>query len=444
MKFLWTSIFLPIRFFILGLIVALAYVLGHFVPVLIPLAKLGLWFFVSSIILDLVLLFRIREGVSATRTLPDRFSNGDQNHISFSVENHYPFSIKTQLIDEVPIQFQKRDFIINRKLKKGENWQHIYSLRPVERGNYHFGNMNVFVKTVLGIIERRYTFDLQHDISVYPSFLQLQNIELMTFAKMQNRLGLKSIRRIGNNKEFEQVRNYVVGDELKHMNWKATARKSKLMVNQFRDEREQEIYCLIDMGRSMKMPFNEMSLLDYAINSTLALSKVVLKNYDKIGLITYSNRIQTVVPSDNKNSQMQKIMESLYRQNTDFKESTMEPLFTFIKRKITHRSLLIIFTNFESVISMQRNMEVLKQLRRSHLVILISFENMELEKVISEKAHNLESVYLKATAEKFIFEKRIFMQDLQQIGVQSILSTPDGLSTSTINKYLEIKFRGML
>jgi len=443
-KFLWTSIFLPIRFFILGLIVALAYVLGHFVPVLIPLAKLGLWFFVSSIILDLVLLFRIREGVSATRTLPDRFSNGDQNHISFSVENHYPFSIKTQLIDEVPIQFQKRDFIINRKLKKGENWQHIYSLRPVERGNYHFGNMNVFVKTVLGIIERRYTFDLQHDISVYPSFLQLQNIELMTFAKMQNRLGLKSIRRIGNNKEFEQVRNYVVGDELKHMNWKATARKSKLMVNQFRDEREQEIYCLIDMGRSMKMPFNEMSLLDYAINSTLALSKVVLKNYDKIGLITYSNRIQTVVPSDNKNSQMQKIMESLYRQKTDFKESTMEPLFTFIKRKITHRSLLIIFTNFESVISMQRNMEVLKQLRRSHLVILISFENMELEKVISEKAHNLESVYLKATAEKFIFEKRIFMQDLQQIGIQSILSTPDGLSTNTINKYLEVKHRGIL
>jgi len=409
-----------------------------------PFAKLGLWFFVSSIILDFILLFRIREGVSATRSLPDRFSNGDQNPVKLTLDNHYPFSIKTQLIDEIPVQFQKRDFLINHKLEKGKSWRYTYLLRPVERGNYHFGNINVFVKTLLGFIERRYVFDLQNDIAVYPSFLQLQNIELMTFAKMRNRLGLKSIRRIGNNKEFEQVRNYVVGDELKHMNWKATAHKSKLMVNQFRDEREQEIYCLLDMGRSMKMPFNEMSLLDYAINSTLALSKVVLKNYDKIGLITYSNRIQTVIPSDNKNSQMQKIMESLYRQSTDFKESTMEPLFTFIKRKITHRSLLIIFTNFESVQSMQRNMEVLKQLRRNHLVILISFENMELEKVIHEKANDLEGSYLKAIAEKFVFEKRIFMQDLQQIGIQSILSTPEGLSANTINKYLEIKFRGML
>ncbi|MEZ5147726.1 MAG: DUF58 domain-containing protein [Bacteroidales bacterium] len=148
---------------------------------------------------------------------------------------------------------------------------------------------------------------------------------------------------MGYNKEFEQIKDFEEGDEIKSINWKASARRHKLMVNQYQDERAQHIYCAIDMGRSMKMPFNEMTLLDYAINASLTLSQVVLKNNDRIGLITYADTIHSVVPSDRKNTQLTQILETLYNQETQFNESglirfiplsngrsTTEPVYIFL------------------------------------------------------------------------------------------------------------------
>ncbi len=444
MKRLWKSFYLPLRFFIIGLSIMVMFVLGYFWPGIIFVAKLGIVTFVSIFILDIFILYRIKHGVSISRELPERFSNGDQNKVKLVCENNYPYRLFVKIIDEIPVQFQYRDNNIIAQFDKEEIKEFTFYLNPVERGKYSFGKVHVFTTSALGLFERRHSFNLEKEIAVYPSFLNLQNIELLSFAKLQHKLGLKSIRKTGNNKEFDQTRDYITGDELKHINWKATARKNKLMVNQYRDEREQDIYCLIDMGRNMKMPFKGMSLLDYSINSSLALSKVVLKNYDKIGLVTYSNKIHTIQPSDNKHNQLLKMNEALYHQTTDFKESTMEPLFAMIKRKITHRSLLIIYTNFESIHSMRRQLEVLKQLSKSHLVILISFENTELKNVLNENAGSVKDIYLKTITEKFMFEKRVLMQELLKSGIHSILSTPEGLTVDTINKYLEVKARGLL
>lgn len=444
MKFIWRSFYLPNQFFIVGLIIVIAFVVGHFFIAVNIIAKLSLIIFIAFFILDIIFQYRTRNGVLTSRQLPDRFSNGDNNPVHLRIENRSPYDFFIKLIDEVPVQFQKRESTLTTFLKKGKVKNHTYYLVPIVRGEYIFGKVNVFVKTRLGLVERRYIFDLEQSVAVYPSFLQLQNFELLSFAKMQSRLGIKPIKKAGNNKEFDQTRDYVIGDESKHINWKATARKSRLMVNQFRDQREQDVYCIIDLGRNMKMPFEGMSIVDYAINSTLAVSKVVLKNHDKIGLITYSNRIQTILPSNNRNSQLPRMMEALYNQNTDFKESTIEPLYEVIKRKVSHRSLLIIYTNFESVYSMQRQLEILKKLRRNHLVILISFENMELNNIVQNRADNITNIYLKTIVEKFVFEKRVLMQDLIKIGIHTVLSAPDELSINTINKYLEIKARGLL
>jgi len=444
MKKLWQSVFLSSRFFLGGFAIVLMFSLAYFWTGILGIAKIGVILYIALVAFDAFLLFRLKKGISANRKLPDKFSNGDINIVKFEINNHYPFSIDIKIIDEIPFQFQKRDFKLLKKLDSMDKLESYYELRPVERGIYQFGNFIVYVKTRLGFIERCYHFDVSAEVAVFPAFHQLRNIELLSFSKLQHKLGLKKIRKTGNTKEFEQVRSYVVGDELKRMNWKATARKNQLMVNQYLDEREQNIYCVIDMGRNMKMPFNEMSLLDYAINSTLALSKVALINKDKVGLVTYSNKIHSIIKAGNKSDHLRTIMETLYRQKTDFRESTLEQFYALAKVKITHRSLLILFTNFESIVSMQRQMNVLKQLSRNHIIILVSFENTELTKVIQKTSENLESIYLKTIAEKFSIEKRIFMQELNKIGVYSVLSSPQGINTETINKYLEIKARGLL
>lgn len=444
MKKTWASIFLPLKFFIAGSVLVIVFVLGFFWPLLFVVAKFGLILFAFLTLLDLSVLFKLKNGVIAKRELPDRFSNGDQNPVSIKLKSNYPLTVDVAVIDELPVQFQIRDFKLHTRLKKNQATSLTYSLRPVKRGEYQFGSLNIFVRSPLGLIEKRFRTETGQNVSVYPSFHQLKNVELMSFARMQNLLGLKTIRKVGNNREFEQVKDYIEGDDTRSINWKATAKKSRLMVNRYRDEREQHVYCIIDMGRSMKMPFNEMSLLDYAINSSLAVSKVVLKNYDKIGLITYSNKVHTVIQSDNSNKQMRLLMDGLYKQKTDFKESSLEVLYPFIRQRITQRSLMILFTNFESIYSIQRQMAVVKKLAQNHLVLLVAFENVEMRDIIKKETKGIESVYLKTIAQKFIYEKRIFMSELNQGGVLSLLTAPDQLSVNTINKYLEVKARGLL
>ena len=216
------------------------------------------------------------------------------------------------------------------------------------------------------------------------------------------------------------------------------------MVNQFQDEKSQPVYQVIDTGRSMQMPFNEMSLLDYAINSALALSNIVLKKNDKAGMFTFSKKTDNYVTADRKAGQMQRLSESLYRIQTDFLESDFSRLYVDIKTKITQRSLIILYTNFETMDALRRQKHYLKEISRNHLLIVVFFENTELYKLMHHNAQNIEEIYDKVIAEKFAFEKRLIVRELLQNGIQSILTAPEHLTVETINKYLELKSRGMI
>ena len=438
------SIYFRSRFYVFGLSIVAMFVIAAFWQPMHYVAKLALLVYGVFIFLDFILLYSIRNGLSASRNTANRFSNGDQNNISISVSNHYSFKLKIRLIDELPPQFQIRDFVFNTQMKSGEDKVFSYNLRPVVRGIYKFGGINIFVKSMISMMERRYIIDQAMEVAVYPSFHRLKEIELLSFAEMRNLLGLKKIRHIGYNKEFEQVKNYVIGDEIKHINWKATARKNQLMVNQFQDEKSQNVYCMIDMGRSMKMPFNGMSLLDYSINAALALSQIILKNTDRVGLITYNRKIHSVIPAEKRNNQLNLMLETLYKQETKFAESSFDRVYSFVKNRVHQRSLLIFFINFESIYSLKRQLSLFLQLNKNHLVLLISYKNTEIEDIAKSKAGSLDDVYLKTIAENFNFEKRMFLKELSRHGIQTLFTAPENLTINTVNKYLEIKARGLL
>ncbi|MFZ1858378.1 MAG: DUF58 domain-containing protein, partial [Chitinophagaceae bacterium] len=264
---------------------------------------------------------------------------------------------------------------------------------------------------------------------------------LLAVSNRLQEVGVKKIRRIGHSMEFEQIKEYVRGDDYRTINWKATARKDGLMVNNYTDERSQQIYCLINKGRVMKMPFGGMTLLDYAINAALVLSNVALVKQDKAGLITFEKNLDTFLLADKKPTQMNQILETLYRQKTDFLESDFEKLFSVIRNRITNRSLLMLFTNFESLESLQREMPALKKIAHYHLLLIVFFENTELKSVVEKNATSLEDIYIKTIAEKFAYEKRLMVKELHKNGIPSILTTPENLTVNTINKYLELKTR---
>jgi uncharacterized protein (DUF58 family) len=253
--------------------------------------------------------------------------------------------------------------------------------------------------------------------------------------------GSKRMRKLGHSLEFEHIKEYTRGDDIRIINWKATARKGTLMVNNYLDERSQQVYCIIDKGRLMKMPFDDLTLLDYAINASLVMCNVSLHRHDRFGLITFSEKMGSVLPADKKPVQLQNVLQLLYNQETRFLESDFEMLYKQVRTHVRHRSLLILFTNFESMSGLQRQLPYLRMIAKHHLLLLVFFENTELRQLTQKKAKDVEGVYIKTVAEKFAYEKRIIVKELQQHGILSILTAPENLTVNTVNKYLELKAR---
>ncbi|RLD51344.1 MAG: DUF58 domain-containing protein, partial [Bacteroidetes bacterium] len=361
MKKILKSLYLTNRLFYAAGVIIVLFVIGYYIPVLYAFGKALLIALVAIIIIDILLLYNSSEfKIKAERLLPTKLSNGDDNNIQIFIKNNYKFPVHIEIIDEIPFQFQKRDFLIKRKLQAGQEISLNYLLRPVKRGEYDFGNLNIYVSNTLGIIKRRFTYNKGAKVPVYPSFIQMRKYELKAISNNLSDYGIKKIRKISNNREFEQIKTYVSGDDFRTVNWKATARKSRLMVNQYQDEKAQRVYSIIDMGRSMKMPFNGMSLLDYAINASLVISNIALKKHDKAGLITFSKDIHSMVPADRKNNQNRKISDVLYKQETNYEEANFELLYATVKRKVSQRSLLLIYTNFEGFVSLERQLKYFK------------------------------------------------------------------------------------
>lgn len=442
LKRFYLSLFFARRFYGLFVAVIVLFVLSFGVPFLFVIAQIGLLFLALASALDYMVLFTRKDPILANRELPERFSNGDPNPVQLQVTNQYPFPVSLRIIDELPEQFQQRDFSLYCSLKPGQRQDLSYSLRPTQRGEYLFHNLNLFIKSPFGLLVRRKILPMEKMVKVLPSYLALRQYALQASSNHLAESGSRRIRKLGQSLEFEQIKEYVTGDDIRNLNWKATARKGgQLMVNNFTDEKSQQVYCLIDKGRIMKMPFEGMSLLDYAINATLILSRVALIKQDKAGLVTFSEQIGNFLPAGRKAMQMSQILETLYNQQTKFLETDYEKLYALVRTRITQRSLIVLFTNFESLSGLQRQMPYIRGIARKHLLLLVFFENTGLQEIRSAPADDIEGLYMKTIAEKFAYEKRLIVKELNQHGIATILTAPEHLTVHTVNKYLELKAR---
>ena len=437
-------LYLTNRFFGLFGVVALFFVIGYALPFLFPVAVTFFIMAVALTLADVMLLFNKKINVEAMRRLPKMLSLSDANKISLEITNRSPRPLNLSVIDELPVQFQKRDFEKTVVVKRGDTQVLTYELTPMTRGEYEFGVANIYASTQFGLIQRRFRAGEPMKALVYPSVLQMKQYELLAFNRLNTQQGLRKIRRIGHSYEFEQIKNYVRGDDYRSLNWKATGRANRLMVNQYEDERSQQVYCLIDKSRAMKMPFNGLSLMDYAINTSLAISNIALKKYDKAGLITFSDTIGSTIKADRKANQLNKILHALYNEKERPLEANYELLYHIARKLVNGRSLLLLYTNFESMYALERVLPLLRRINNFHLLVVICFENTEIQDFAKQEATTVEGIYTQTVAQNFLAEKSAMAQVLRQHGIQTVLTRPEDLSMNTINKYLELKSRGMI
>ena len=436
------------RFYYLLTAVILIIAIGFAVPLMFTIGRILVFLLFIIVLVDIVMLYihwNSSQPLRVFRSLSPRFSNGDDNPVKVRLESIYPFDIHTEVIDEVPFVFQRRDVLFKARIRKQGDATISYALRPTQRGVYGFGHVRVFVSSPLGLVQRRFTCCESQDVKVYPSYLMLRQYELLAMSNNLTEMGIKRIRRIGHNTDFEQIKDYVVGDDYRTINWRATARRHQLMVNVYQEERSQQVFSVIDKGRMMQQTFLEMTLLDYAINASLVLSYVAVNKQDKAGLITFSDQFETFVPASRQQGQMQTLQEALYAEHTAFGETDYSALLAGLSRHVTRRSLLILYTSFTSMAALRRQLSYLRQLALRHRLLVVFFEDEELRDFVQDTHHQssitTEQTYQRVIAEKFAYEQRLIVHTLRQYGIQSLLTTPQNLSVDVINKYLEIKSR---
>lgn len=437
-----SNILLTKRFFwVLSTFVVL-YATAFIDPRMLAVAEYAFIVLAVLVGLDLVLLLLISKKPTFKRTFNERLNLGDENSVTIQMTTVGVFPWNYELNEGFPDFKQDRITTFKGKISFKEPVSIKYQLQPKKRGLFHFNDAFLFLSTFLKLVERRIVYPNLDAFQVYPSVLQMKKYELLVFQQQKTGSGIKRIRRLGNATEFEQIRNYVAGDELKTINWKATSRKNELMVNQYQDEKSQSVYCIIDKSRTMQMEFDGLNILDYSINSTLVFANICLLKGDKFGMLTFSDKMGAQIPADKSGTQMKRVMDTLYAQKTKFKDANFEQLQSVVRQKIKTRSLLLLFSNFENEFAMRRALPYLMQMNKKHLLVVIFFQNSDLKELAYKPHYSLNELYTSVVAERMITMKARMAREMKQFGIQTILTNPEELSANVINKYLELKARG--
>lgn len=430
--------FLKTRLYI-GLTIAVCLIAGgYWLPVLRQAGWLLVALLATLLTVEFISLY-FKRGIKAGRRCAERFSNGDDNTVVIHIENRFPFTVRLSVVDEIPFIFQRRDIDFRLSIGSGKAKDVEYRLRPTRRGEYGFGRIRVFASTWIGLMERRFTCGEKETVKVYPSYLALRRFEFLAISNRLTELGIKRVRRPGNKTEFEQIREYVKGDEYRNINWKASARRHSLMVNVYEEEKSQQLISIIDRGRVMQQSFRGMTLLDYAINASLVLSYIAIYKEDKAGIASFCEGFDSFLAPSKLPGQMQSIQEQLYKQRSTFGESDFSSLTVGIRHYVNKRSLLVLFTNFSGRGSMERQLPYLRQLSRDNTLLVVFFIDNDLKEYVDSPYSSTEDYYRHVIAEKTMAEQRLIVSLLRQNGILSLLTTPEDLSVDVINKYLEIR-----
>jgi len=438
------NLFLTTRFYLVFAMMIGAMMASYAFPFLMPLVQTGIVLLALAVGIDILLLFNRRVDLDVSRDTPGVLSLGDANSIKLIIKSKARMSLHVMVIDELPEQFQERNFSISMEMAAGKVYEKLYELRPLSRGEYHFGRVNLYLSSGLGLVRRRIRKSVEAMVPVYPSIIQMKKYELRTFARTAVEYGVKKVRRIGHSYEFEHIKQYNRGDDYRSINWKATGRRAQLMVNVYEDEKSQAVYTIIDKSRVMHMPFHGLSLFDYAVNASLVIANIVLGKQDKAGLLTFAEQPKARIRADRGKHQLKKILEALYNESEGSVEANYESMYMSVRDLVNGRALLFLYTNFESSYALQRALPQLRKLNDQHLLVVVFFENTEVSSKTSARVETVEDIYRQVTAETYMLTKIQLVQQLRQFGIMSILTKPENLTVASINKYLELKSRGMI
>ncbi len=319
-----------------------------------------------------------------------------------------------------------------------------YTVHPLRRGDYRFERVTLRWLGPLGLTWRQHRFDLTTPVQVYPNVIEVRKYDLLLRNNRLQDIGLRTARKFGEGREFERLRDYQPDDDYRHISWKATARRHRPITIEFESERSQTIFVAFDVGRMMSAPVGDMNRLDYVINAVLLFSYVVLGKGDRVGMMTFADQVAHYLEPKAGRAQFYRMLDWLYRVQAQPVEPDFGRALSYLKSKQRRRALVVVFTDLTGGLSMQRLAAGVIGLRPPHLPLVVTISDPALKALSERIPDNQAAAYERIVAQRLLDDRRAALQRLEMQGVLTLDVPASQLSAAIINRYLEIKARGML
>jgi uncharacterized protein (DUF58 family) len=368
---------------------------------------------------------------------------GAENPVVLLVRNRSRMPLRVWLKDDPP-DWAPRPRFGPLYLAPGEERRLRYTLVPFRRGQEHFGEVTCRILTRFFLGFRQWSVPLQQTVPVYPNLREVQKFQLLAHRRRLEEMGLHWTRLRGQGTEFESLRDYQPDDDVRHIHWKATARRGKLTAIEYQVERSQPILLAVDCGRLMAAQIGQLTKLDYAINAALMLAYVATLMEDQVGLLLFAEEVLAYHPPRRGVAQVYRLLEILAGVEARFLEPDYVGALEYLRLRLRRRSLIVWFTDFNDVDSARPWLHQVAALAPRHLPLFVAFTNEEIWQMAHRSPERPADVYEKALALRWLEERATALRTLQRRGLHLVETSPDRLTLEVVRQYLDIKARSLL
>ncbi|MCW5960512.1 MAG: DUF58 domain-containing protein [Pyrinomonadaceae bacterium] len=387
----------------------------------------------------------LAEELKLERDFDRRFAIGDRSDVKITVENESDRTFHIRIKDEFPPEMiLNEDRSAEFVLEAHQNAEFTYGLTPPKRGNYKFGKTAVRFRSKFRLVWCQADLNEADSVKVYPNMRRAREMELKALgANSYLAIQRKSVRR-GEGREFESMRDYVRGDEMRHISWTATARRSKLITRQYQIERDQTIIIALDAGRLMTGRIGDETKFDTAIHASLALMSAATRGGDNCGLMVFGRKVKKFLPPKKGIGQIDAVLEALHDLEPELIEPSYPRAFRYISANLKKRAFVIILTDLVDKESSKELINSLKLLRPRHLPLVATIGDRDLNATVSEKPKEIKDVFTQSAAEEIIHQREAALRQVETLGGLALDVTTQTLAPRLLETYLRVKERGLL
>lgn len=416
---------------------------GIWAPPLEWVAALYAVIAVGLLVLDWRLAGHIAQ-FDVTREHDTRLSLGADNPIRLTLRNRSRRPVTFWVRDEPPDAFEIETRILNGEVQPRATWDAVYTVRPLRRGDYQFGDLNLRWLGPLRLVLRQGRVAAAEPVKVYPNLLDIRRYDLLLQRNRLQEMGLRHTRMYGEGTDFESLREYLPDDDFRRIDWKATARRNRPITTEYQTERSQNVIAVLDTGRMMQSPVNRMAKLDYVINAALLLSYVATGKGDKIGLLTFADDVTHYISPEQGRGQFYRMLATLYAVEAQPVEPDYRRALTYLAARQRKRALIVIFTDLSGGASLQALVSHIAALRQRSLPLVVTISDPDIHAAARMEPRDSLAVYQRAAAGRLLNEREVILETLRRQGVLTLDVPANQLSMAVINRYLELKGRTLL